>query len=391
MTSLLLDTELSADQRDYAETIRSSAATLLRIVNDILDFSRIAAGQLPIEPRPFELPAAIREIADLLGPDADARGLTLLTMLAPDLPARVVGDAGRVRQVLRNLLGNAIKFTHQGQITIEASCRERSAAEARILVAIRDTGIGIPADKLDQLFEHFSQADTSSTRRYGGTGLGLAITRRLVELMGGEIGVESEEGVGSTFWFSLPFRTEPPREAPTSESLATPVTEGVAHAPAPAASVPAPAPSAPAPAPAATPARQRRVLLAEDNPVSQRVAARMLEKIGCRVDVATTGQEAVDALARAPYDLVLIDCQMPELDGYAATEAIRRAEPAGRRVPVVGTSMGPADDRERCLAAGMDDCLTRPVTLAALAALAERWLGAAWPERAAAPGNPTAA
>jgi len=362
MTSLLLGTPLSAEQLEYAETIRSSGEALLVIVNDILDFSKIEAGRLTIESMPLDFREVIQDVVDLLRPGAENRGLGLEVILDPDLPRSVVGDAGRIRQVLLNLAGNAVKFTHHGQVTIEVTCRRRGARGVRLDVAVRDTGIGIAPEVQGRLFQLFSQADGSTTRRYGGTGLGLIISKRLVELMGGVIGVRSKPGQGSTFWFRLPLRIAeqagPLEPVPVAMPTITNTTRGlVLHEP--------------------TSARLR-VLLAEDNTVNQRVASRMLQKLGCRVEVVANGLEAVEEIRHGPYDLILMDCQMPEMDGFAATETIRRDEGPDQHVPIIAMTAGAMPgDRERCIAAGMDGYLPKPVTPDRLADTIARWLPAA--------------
>jgi CheY-like chemotaxis protein len=258
--------------------------------------------------------------------------------------------------VLLNLAANAVKFTQEGRVTIDVTCGAPRDDRTEIVVSVQDTGIGIPPEKLGRLFQRFSQADASTTRKYGGTGLGLAISKRLVELMGGTIGVESTVGQGSRFWFSVPLRPTQSR-APTGTDATAP-QDRMAAPPTPTGH-----------------ALQVRVLLAEDNIVNQRVATRMLEKLGYRVDVAANGLEAVEAVKRAPYDLILMDCQMPEMDGYEATAAIRRAERPGCRIPIVAmTAAAMPGDREQCLAAGMDDYLAKPVTSQVLAATLDVWL-----------------
>ncbi|MFN8635111.1 MAG: PAS domain S-box protein [Chloroflexota bacterium] len=362
MTSLLLDTSLTSEQQDLAQTIRASGEALLVVVNDILDFSKVEAGQLSIEPIPFNLPEAVHEVVELLGPEVERHQISLALSIAPDVPRRVIGDVGRIRQVLLNLASNAVKFTEHGRVELRVTRGEgRGAREdvypsplvprpsPLVTFAVRDTGIGIPDEKMGRLFRPFSQADASTTRKYGGTGLGLAISKRLVELMGGTIGVESTAGEGSRFWFTLPLAIDASAERaqPRSDALPTLVMSD----------------------------RQLRVLLAEDNVVNQRVAVRMLEKLGLRVDVVANGLEAVEATGRAPYDLVLMDCQMPEMDGFEATEAIRRREMGGMHVPIVAmTAAAMQGDRERCIAAGMDDYLTKPVARPMLISTLTRWL-----------------
>jgi signal transduction histidine kinase/CheY-like chemotaxis protein len=354
MSGLLMDTPLTPEQREYAETIRTSGEALLVIMNDILDFSKIEAGRLTIEPVSFDLPEAMQNVVDLLGPGAESRGLRLMATLASDVPRYVIGDPGRIRQVLLNLTGNAVKFTHEGQITIELTCRQHDARRALIEVAVRDTGIGISLVEQTRLFQQFTQADASTTRKYGGTGLGLVISKRLVELMGGEIGVRSMPGQGSTFWFAvpLPIDSELHPAGPPQATISTVRAAALDRS----AQV------------------GGRVLLAEDNIVNQRVAVRILEKLGYCIDIAANGREAIEAFRRIPYDLILMDCQMPELDGFAATEAIRRGEAPGEHVPIIAMTAGAMQgDRERCIAAGMDDYLPKPVTLDRLITTIDRW------------------
>ncbi len=334
MTGLLLDTGLDPEQRSFASTIRRSAENLLAVLNDILDFSKVEAGRLDLEDLVFDPGEVVRDACELLEHQAREKGLAFRLHLDPDLPSHVHGDPGRLRQVLLNLGGNAVKFTSAGGVAIQAA-----PGGAGVRFEVRDTGGGIPADKLEGLFDPFTQADVSTTRRFGGTGLGLSISRHLVVLMGGRMGVESEVGSGSTFWFELPL---PPTEAP------------------------APAPTAPA---QGAPLRPLRVLVVEDHSVNQRVTLRMLEKLGHRPEVAENGEEALDALRERPFDLVLMDCQMPVMDGFEATRRMRRGE-AGEGVqglPVIAlTANAMSGDRERCLAAGMDDYLSKPLQAQAL-------------------------
>ncbi|MGE3913765.1 MAG: PAS domain S-box protein, partial [Chloroflexota bacterium] len=379
MISLLLDTSLTAEQHEYAETIRASAEALLIIVNDILDFSKIEAGRLAIESQPFTLPDLMHEVADLLGPEARRRRLALTVQIDPALPVEVTGDAGRVRQVLLNLAANALKFTPSGQVTLTASCAQRGDMPAQIVIAVEDTGIGIAPEQLGRLFERFSQADASTTRKYGGTGLGLAISRQLVELMGGVIGVQSQPGKGSRFWFSVPLQPCRPEAASLPDTApANAEYTASSHTASPHAASPPQGDTA-TPRPREQDASgQPRILLVEDNRVNQRVATRMIERLGLAVDVASNGREALTAVGQRQYDLVLMDCQMPELDGYAATAAIRATEtPASRRLPIVAmTAAAMQGDRERCMAAGMDDYLSKPISRGSLEAALSRWLGA---------------
>jgi PAS domain S-box-containing protein len=541
MTGLLLDTDLTPEQRDYAETVKHSADTLLTIINDILDFSKVEAGKLALEIIDFDLRVAIEETLDLLAPQAHEKGLELTCLVHADVPVALRGDPGRLRQILLNLLNNAIKFTQQGEVVVSVKKAESSKRKAvsdeqatgncllppaycLLEFTVRDTGIGIPADRRDRLFRAFSQVNSSTTRKYGGTGLGLSIGKRLVELMGGEIGVESEPGKGSTFWFTVHLE----RQAGDTQSAPLPhanlrglrvlvvddntasrtalslfctsremecdgvadstqglerlrgaaaqgqpyhvalldsrlpdmdglaLTRAIKADPALAtlklvllptiglrgeaqqaqktgvdAYLPKPVHQSqlfaclttvmgsalvqepPSFAPLVTrhtlaeiKSRTRPlILVVEDNAVNQKLAVRLLDKLGYRTDVAANGREALDALARLPYAAVLMDCQMPEMDGYEATKAIRVREatsyppsrgakhqtlnsqtPDARRIPIIAmTANAMQGDKERCLAAGMDDYISKPVNAAALKAVLERWL--AKPEPADSPDS----
>ncbi|BDI30378.1 hypothetical protein CCAX7_24290 [Capsulimonas corticalis] len=348
MAGLLLDTSLSAEQREYARIIQGSGDTLLTIINDILDFSKIEAGKMAIETNDFDLRESIKAVAEILGPRAQDAGLTLATQVASEIPARLRGDAGRIRQILTNFLGNAIKFTPAGEVSISASVVPDDFAEIRVRLAVHDTGIGIPLHRQAAVFDSFTQADGSTTRKYGGTGLGLTISRQLTELMGGRIGLESAPGSGSTFWIELPLE----KVASSQESAAADSTES--------------APSHAAPAPAVGEMQSAlglRILLAEDNPINQKVALRLLEKWGCAADAVANGFDALEALEHGKYDLVLMDVQMPEMSGLEATEAIRlRERKTGRRIPIFAmTANAMAGDRDDCLDAGMDDYISKPV------------------------------
>ena len=352
MTGLLLDTPLTAEQREYAETIRTSGDALLGIINDILDFSKIEAGKLSLEASEFDLEELVAEAMSLVREPAERRGLALSSRLEVGESLRLVGDAGRLRQVLLNLLANAVKFTERGSVSLRVSTTSTERGVVRLRFEVRDTGPGIPEKAQPRLFEAFMQADASMSRRYGGTGLGLAISKRIVELMGGRIGVESRPGEGSLFWFGVPLALAK-QESAESRAGAAPAAQ----------------PQAPL---------GLRVLVAEDNAVNQRVIVRLLEKLGCRADAVANGREAVEAAARTPYDVVLMDCQMPEMDGFEATRAIRETEGDGRRLPIVAvTANAMPGDRERCLEAGMQDYVSKPVGLDRLRDALERVRGAA--------------
>ena len=486
MTSLLLGTDLDETQRDYAETVQYSGEALLTVINDILDFSKVEAGRLEFECIDFDLRGVVEDVIQLAESSQD-KGLELVCLLPPDLPIAVKGDPGRLRQVLTNLVGNAVKFTEHGEVVVRVTVVDTSDGEATIRCDVTDTGIGLPTARRERLFEAFSQADASTTRRYGGTGLGLAICARLVELMGGVIGVESEEGYGSTFWFTvrLALGSEDPNRPPsprgelaglrvlvvddnatnravleqmlsawrirvvTAEGgqaalrllgeaagrgeafdlvvldLNMPGMDGVAVARA--------ITDDPTTARVRTvlltssaqrgeareageagvdgflakPVRQShlydclatvmgdrhrvaplvtrnrlveergrrrlRLLVVEDNAVNQKLAAHLLERMGYRVDVVGDGRQAVRAVALVAYSAVLMDCHMPELDGYQATAEIRRMEADGDRTPIIAmTASAMEGDRDRCLAAGMDDYVSKPVNEAQLAAALER-------------------
>ena len=346
MTNLLLGTPLEPKQRHYARTAQTSAESLLTIINDILDFSKIEAGKMTLEAVPFSPRGLVDEVYDLLAPRAEEKALALTRSIAPEMPLRLCGDPARLRQILTNLVGNAIKFTERGEVAVELSLARETETHVELRMAVRDSGIGIPPERQQAIFDSFTQADGSVTRRYGGTGLGLAICLRLTDLMAGRIGVESEPGQGSTFWMSLAL-------------------EKTAFVP------PVAAPSAAAPE-----ALSLRVLLAEDNPINQEVACGFLELWGCAVTVAADGWAACLAVrhAAAPFDVVLMDVQMPKMDGRQATAEIRRREQGtGLHLPIVAmTAHNMQGDREQCLACGMDDYVAKPVEPAALLSALQR-------------------
>ena len=501
MTGLLLDTQLSPEQKEYATALQNSAESLLELINDVLDFSKIEAGRMTVEPFPFDLRRAVEDVADLLLTRAEQKGIDLIVRYAPGMPTRVVGDAGRLRQILINLVNNAIKFTAQGHVFLNVDCEAESPERALVRFSVEDTGIGVPEDKQGVIFERFAQADVSTTRRFGGTGLGLAICKELVTLMGGEIGVRSRPGEGSVFWFNLPLLLdrepaplpisemelrgvrvlvvddEPVNRQVLHEQLAawglqpTECSSGIEaleilrkacteHAPFGLAVLDHQMPGmdgetlgrlikqtpecrdtvlvmltslgqrgdamrlkqAGFAAYLTKPAKQSmlfdalagawasrhagegaalvtrhsvqesaaaanggdgaamqfhaRVLLVEDNAVNQKVATRMLERLGCRVDKAGNGKEAVEMAEALPYDVIFMDCHMPEMDGYDATREIRGAEKRGQhRVIVAMTANALKGDREKCIEAGMDDYISKPIHKDALTTALARYAG----------------
>jgi PAS domain S-box-containing protein len=352
MAQLLQGTSLSVEQQEYAEIIISSAESLLIIINDILDFSKVEAGKLELEMLPFEPRPLLAGVVGMFQPQARARGIDLRLETDARLPHWLIGDAARLRQVLINLLGNAAKFTEQGSISVEVAVQAIDAQQVRFTLAVRDTGVGMAPEVVNGLFAPFYQGDSSITRRFGGTGLGLSITRGLVELMDGHIEAESALGVGSTFTvsLSLPLSDHAPRSAERSE-LKDMTT--VPHA---------------------------RILVADDALTNQKVALQMLGKIGLQGSIASNGDEAVRMLSREHFDLVLMDCQMPVMDGFAATRLIRSgvAGEANRQIPIIAmTANALAGDRERCLQSGMNDYLAKPVVLDELRYKLLHWLSAA--------------
>jgi len=350
---LLATSQLSDEQRDLLDTLTLSAKTLLEIINEILDFSKIEAGRMVLETLPFSPATLVEEVVSIMGPAAHSKGLTLRSELRPSLPHSVAGDPLRLRQILLNFVGNAIKFTSQGEVVVRALRLDKGEApSAWLRFEVQDTGVGIPPEKQAGIFDAFTQADSSITRQYGGTGLGLAICKRLVELMGGRIGVNSQLGQGSCFWLEIPLpivQESAPEKVDAQQDgagLCTRRLDGV------------------------------RVLLVEDNPVNQKVAIRMLQKLGCVVELAENGQQALDKLEGVCFDIVLMDMQMPVMDGLTATRLLRQRElQTGKRQVVIAlTANATQTDREQCLEAGMDDYLSKPLTLDALQATLQRWV-----------------
>jgi signal transduction histidine kinase/CheY-like chemotaxis protein len=351
MTGLLLDTELNPQQREYAEITRASGEGLLVVINDILDYSKIEAGKLEFQMSDFALREAVGESCASLFVAAREKNVELEVSVDPQLPAWVRGDAARLRQVVINLVSNAVKFTEQGRVAVSVK-----PGRTGVRVEVSDTGIGISATTLARLFQPFSQADNTTARRYGGTGLGLTISARLIEMMGGTIGAQSVVGQGSCFWFELPLaaadsnaqQVELDASAMRALESRQPEVSGDA---------------------------MPLVLVAEDNAVNQLLAVRLLERCGYRADVVSDGREALEAIARTQYAAVLMDCQMPEMDGYEATAEIRRCERTGDHVPVIAmTAHSMSGDRERCLAAGMDDYVSKPIKPTQLSAALTRWI-----------------
>ncbi len=349
-TDLLLQTSLTPEQQSMASTIRDSGRSLMTIIDDILDFSRIEAGRISVERSRVDARQIARDVLALLQPRTAEKQLQFDVHWPSDVSASILGDAGRVRQVLVNLASNAIKFTDAGRVTIRAS-----DVDGMLRLEVEDTGIGITAEQLARLFNKFTQADSSTTRKYGGTGLGLAISKQLVELMGGQIGAHSQPGVGSTFWFTLPFAQ---RSGATSTTRALKLDAQLESIEQPAAGT-----------------SQPRVLVVEDHAVNRMLATRLLAKLGCEVEIAENGRIACERTAQQSYDLIFMDCQMPEMDGYEATRAIReREQDSARRTPIVAlTANAMSQDRERCIEAGMDDYITKPYAASDFERTLQRW------------------
>jgi signal transduction histidine kinase/DNA-binding NarL/FixJ family response regulator len=340
---LLADTELSSEQDEYIGIIHQSADSLLTIINDILDHARIEAKKLVLESREIDIRSLLESILSTLSLRSDHKGLALTSHIAPEVPRLLHGDPNRLRQILVNLLGNAIKFTDAGSVTVGVGAEGESSGRVSLRFDIQDTGIGIAQDQMARLFDAFTQVDSSSTRRHGGTGLGLTISKQLVELMDGRIGVKSVVGEGSTFWFTLDLdKRAPQRQARTVDE----------------------SPTAPTLGSIGDRRRQARVLVAEDDPTSQLVIVRTLEKLGLWVDAVTNGEEAIGALTAESYDLVLMDVQMPRMDGIEATITVRDLDSGvlNHHVPIIAmTAHAMKEHRQQCLAAGMNAFVSKPV------------------------------
>lgn len=362
MAGLLSTTLLTGEQRNYVGVIRKSGKHLMTIINDILDYSKIEARRMGLEEVSFNLAEVMNELMPLLQAGADEKGLHLHCMIEADVPAIVRGDPARLRQILLNLASNAVKFTEQGNVSVRVSVDSREAQQLVLRFTVNDTGIGIAAEQLPLIFDPFTQADSSTTRRFGGTGLGLSISRQLVELMGGELDVTSREGEGSVFSFTARFTLIQTGEVAllAEEHANELVKHSVAFS------------------------EQRgkyKILVVEDNPINQRVAGALLEKAGFRYNLVESGHEALQRLESEPYDLVLMDCQMPGLDGYETTLLIRSANVALIRndMPIIAMTANALEgDREKCLEAGMDDYIAKPIELSQLIPLIEKWLPPAY-------------
>lgn len=336
---LLETTDLNEEQLPYVEKISTSASHLLDLINDVLDCSQVEAGKLHLESIAFDPCDVIRSLLDLFADRVDRTKIEFMSQISPQVPKLVLGDPLRLKQILTNLIGNAVKFTREGSITIACRVIESSEAAVSLRFDVTDTGIGIPADKIKHVFEPFGQADSSTTRQYGGTGLGLTICRQLVDLMNGEISAESEPDRGSSFWFTCKLGITQPASTASEQFERAEQAGEVCH-----------------------------ILLAEDDDVSSQVASRLLEKMGHCCTRVGNGREAFEAVKNHDYDLILMDCRMPEMDGLDATRAIREWESSkARATPIIALTANAFDsDRERCLAAGMDMHLSKPLDLNAL-------------------------
>jgi len=372
MTDVLLDTPVSGEQCEMITGIRKAGEVQLSVISDILDLSKIEAGKLKFETSDFELIDCLEDVTLLLADNARQKGVTLTRHVDEAVPRTVTTDQSRLRQVLLNLTANAVKFTSRGSVSISVTVDEVNNERTILRFAVKDTGVGLSAAAISRMFKPYSQADNTISGRYGGTGLGLCISKNLVELMGGHVGVESTEGKGSTFWFTLPQDT---RSKVTSLQPATEPTRAQSSAPKiestredlPAFSVPAPVVGLHSDKP---------ILVAEDDELHRQVTAFQVQKLGFPLDVATNGREAVEAVAQKDYCLVLMDCEMPELNGFEATSAIRNMEALGKRtIPIVAMTANAVDGyRERCLAAGMDDYVVKPATIGKLGEVLARWI-----------------
>lgn len=355
MSSLILDTPLNVEQRRYVHIIKSCAHSLLNIINDILDIAKIESGKLALEQMTFSIRQVLESTLEITSITAEEKKLKLNCSIDPNLPESVWGDQGRLRQIFLNLIYNAIKFTHKGEVNLTAKVVQKSNQKVIVHFSVMDTGIGIPLLKQKQLFKRFTQADASTTRHYGGTGLGLAICKQLTELMNGSIDVNSTEGAGSNFWFEIPFdlteKDDVIDEKDINQSSSQTIDTNEFKD------------------------RHCKILVAEDNPVNQKVAKKLIEKMGFTVDVVSNGVEALSRLDQEKYDLIIMDCQMPELDGYETTQRIRESNCKYSRIPILAmTAHALQGEKEKCLSAGMDDYLSKPVQPKMLRKLLDKWL-----------------
>ncbi len=340
MNDLLLETDLNSEQRELSKMVKTSAKSLLRVINDILDFSKMEADKMEIEEIPFEIKSIIQEVVQVIAFSSDAKNIEIDYSIEDTIPGILVGDPTRIRQVLVNYGSNAVKFTEEGKVSFKVTQLESEDKKHHLIkFSVEDTGVGIPKEKQEGMFSSFAQADSSTTRKYGGTGLGLAISKQLAELMDGEVGVESELGIGSTFWFTVPLRKY---EGTEEDAIKEPKRSAEDLRPF---------------------LEQLRILVAEDNKINQIVARKILEKEGFEVDIVETGAEAVKAVEEMDYAFVLMDIQMPEMDGYDATKLIREAEKySDGHIPIIAlTASAMEEDRDLCFQAGMDDYVPKPV------------------------------
>jgi signal transduction histidine kinase/CheY-like chemotaxis protein len=350
MVALMMDTSLTREQQDYMNSIRDSAEYLVTIVNDVLDFAKIEAGKLRIESVEMNVRVLVAQVLESVSVLACRRGLTLETEIDEKVPLTLCGDPMRLRQVLLNFLSNAVKFTERGSVKVSVSFEggKQNGTKLPVCFAVTDTGIGIPIDVQGRLFQSFSQADASTARKYGGTGLGLSISKQLVDLMGGSIGMSSDGSNGSRFWFTVDLENGR-SQSPTSSSVGGDAGEACAG--------------------------QSRLLVVEDNLINQKVAVQLLTRLGFAVNVASNGSEAVAAFQSHRFDAILMDCQMPVMDGFEATVAIRKTEILPQHTPIIAVTANTVPgQREKCLAAGMDDFVGKPVTRQVLEKTLARWV-----------------
>ncbi|HLP18076.1 MAG TPA: ATP-binding protein [Bacteroidota bacterium] len=356
LSELLAGTKIDEKQCEYIDTIRASGENLLTIINDILDISKIEAGKLRIEESAVSIRSIVQEIEEMFVPTMRDKDIRFVTRISDEVPELVITDGHRVRQILVNLAGNAVKFTTQGSVCVTAEVEDMQPEWMTLRYSVRDTGIGITCDAQEKLFQPFTQADGSTTRKYGGTGLGLAISKQLVEMLSGSIGVESNEHEGSTFWFTIRAKYAPNAADDTGNKRQMPSAEKAEDL---------------------TPRLDLSMLIVEDNRINQTVELSILDKLGYRPDVVSNGAEAVAAVARKQYDVVLMDCQMPVMDGYDATRTIRTEQGETRHTIIIAMTANALEgDRELCLAAGMDDYVSKPLTLRSLRQVIGRWFPA---------------